>query len=126
MAKKLRSDSMVIEIAKALQEYSEMVAEDVKKIAKKAAKEAVDDIKSTSPKKTGEYASGWKSKIEKEDSAGINIKIFNAKRPWLTHLLEKGHAKRGGGRVEGIPHIKPAEEKAIKAFEEGIRRAAGK
>jgi hypothetical protein len=40
----------------------------------------------------------------------------------LAHLLENGHARRGGGRnVDAIVHIKPVEEWAIKEVEARIR-----
>ena len=41
--------------------------------------------------------------------------------PGLPHLLEYGHAKRGGGRVPGRAHIKPVEDKITKDFERKVR-----
>ena len=39
----------------------------------------------------------------------------------LAHLLENGHAKRGGGRTAPIVHIKPVEEWAIEEVQKTIK-----
>lgn len=36
-----------------------------------------------------------------------------SKKPGLPHLLEKGHAKIGGGRTRAFPHVKPAAQRAF-------------
>ena len=41
----------------------------------------------------------------------------------LAHLLEFGHAKRGGGRVAARPHIAAAEQAGIESFEQAIERS---
>ncbi len=96
-------------IANELQEYSQDVADRLKKEIKQVAKEMVSELKQTSPRKTGEYASGWKDRTEYDGPEDIRVRVFNSKKPQLTHLLENGHAKENGGRVEGSPHIGPAE-----------------
>lgn len=108
-------DDLASEITKALQEYTNEVTEALEKEKEKAAKDAAKELRNTSPKQTGEYAKGWKAK-----RVGNAWVTYNSKKPQLTHLLEHGHVKRGGGRVSGRPHIGPVEERAIKAYEEGV------
>lgn len=108
-----------VTIMKELKAYSDDIAEEIKKEAKRVAKECVDELKETSPKDTGKYRKSWKTKVEYENRQSIRIKIYNTESQ-LTHLLEKGHAKVGGGRVRAIPHIEPAEQNAVDKFQRAV------
>ncbi len=71
---------------------------------------------------TGKYAKSWASKKTKETSDSIQYTVHSKNRYRLTHLLENGHAKRGGGRVRAIPHIAPAESKGAEQLVRDIER----
>jgi hypothetical protein len=107
-----------------LETYCSEVAEVVDEALPKVGQDAVKELKQTSPNRTGDYAKGWAKKVEKE-RLGSRLIVYNKTRYQLTHLLEKGHAKVGGGFVPGKPHIKPAQDKAEKKamdlIEEGIK-----
>lgn len=104
-------------IAKELSTYSREVGEKVDKIANTVVDEAVRELKTTSPKRHGKYARNWRFK---KNSKGSYV-VYNAAPTYrLTHLLEKGHILKNGGRSKAIPHIKPVEEHAIESFEKGI------
>lgn len=100
---------MTSEVNQILRELQSDVKDALEKTSKEVAKESVQKLKNTSPKKTGKYAAGWGQSKNKDV-----IVIHNKKKPGLTHLLEKGHAKRGGGRVGPIKHIEPVEQWVIK------------
>lgn len=102
------------EFAKILSEYKKEVKEGISIAGDKVAKKTVSNLRKNSPKRKkngGEYAKGWRITTIK----GKRI-IHNRTKYRLTHLLENGHAKVNGGRVPGKPHIKPAEEEAIKEY----------
>ncbi len=117
-------DQLAAEIAKGLADYSQEVVEKVNISSEKVGKAAVKQLKSTSPKKSGKYAKSWAIKTDKVTGQPDN-RIIHVKAPHyrLTHLLEHGHAKVGGGRVEGKPHIRPAEEMVIKEFMAEVEEA---
>lgn len=107
-------------VTDALEEYADAVMENAEEAAEEAAKDAVQELRGTSPKKTGKYAKSWAQKKTRDGKGRV---VYSRAPDYRkTHLLEKGHAKRGGGRVAAIPHIRPAEQNAIKEFEEKIRR----
>lgn len=125
MAKELTVDvdKLADKIAKELSKYSQDVVEKINTSSEKVGKAAVDKLKATSPRRTGKYASGWAMKTEQAVGQPHRRIVYNKTKPQLTHLLEHGHAKRGGGRVEGKPHIRPAEEAVINDFVREVEEA---
>lgn len=111
-------------VAQELADYSEDVTDGVKKEVKQVAKDVVTELKQTSPRNSGDYAKGWKSRVEYESPEDIRVRVYNSKKPQLTHLLEDGHAKQNGGRVNGIPHIRPAEQRAEDSLEGKVKVVA--
>lgn len=112
------------EISKILAQYTDEVIRDMRPAIENVAKEGVKKLKATSPKsnkKGRKYANGWKYKSEMK-RLGTESVIYNSTKPGLTHLLEHGHAKRGGGRVQAIPHIHPVDEWIAKEVEAELTR----
>lgn len=109
------------EIQRYLQQYSSNVRNEIEVASKEEGQALVKDLKQTSPKLSGSYRKGWRMK--KARGRGIKYIVHNKTDYQLTHLLEHGHAKRGGGRVEGKAHIAPAEERAVTAFLDRIEGA---
>lgn len=122
MSKTVKIDQLADEVMKGLQEYKDLAVDDLKKDVQKAAKTVQEQIKNNAPKKTGRYAKSWASKKTKETSDSIEYTVHSKNRYQLTHLLENGHAKRGGGRVRAIPHIAPAEETGAEKLIRDVER----
>ena len=116
-------DAMADEIMKGLTDYADLADEAMKKAVRKTAKSVKDEISANAPKRTGAYSKSWTAKKTKENSHSLEMTVHSKNRYQLVHLLEKGHAKRGGGRVAGKPHIAPAEENGAEMLENLIKEA---
>ena len=117
MSRTVSIDEMAATINEGLKEYATLSAEGVKKAVKKSAKAVKDQINGSAPVRTGRYAKSWAVKTTAESSQSLEQTVYSPSRYMLSHLLEKGHAKRGGGRVRAILHIAPAEEMGIEMLE---------
>jgi hypothetical protein len=119
------ADNLVMQVKQYTAEVEDGIVEDTIAVAQ----ETRDELKRTSPKRQrqdgGSYAKDWT--ITKRIWPGHVQVIVHNKQYQLVHLLEKGHAKRGGGRTKAIAHVKPAETAAEKRLEkrigETVRRA---
>ncbi len=120
---RVRVDQMAHVIMEGLQEYADLATDDLKAAVKKAGNEAKKDIQANAPVKTGKYKGSWTVKTTKETSNAMEVVVHSKNRYQLAHLLEFGHAKRGGGRTRAFPHIAPAEAKAAEFLEKEVERA---
>ena len=119
MGKKVSIDQLADAVNEQLQEYNKLSAEVVKTAVTKAGNAVKKDIGANAPRKSGRYAKSWRTKKTKETSTELQVTVYSPTRYMLAHLLEHGHAKRGGGRVRAIPHIAPAEGAGHPAYRTG-------
>ena len=109
----MRNGSVYAQLGDVMETIRKQVEGAADRATTAVAKESVQKLKNTSPKKSGDYAKGWRVK-----KLGAHEQIvYNATNYQLTHLLENGHVirnKKGEyGRAPAHPHIKDVEQEAI-------------
>lgn len=118
-------DEMDSAIMEELEKYAELASDDLKAAVKETAASVRKDIQTGAPVDTGKYKKSWSVKNVHEDSVSIDLVVHSRNRYQIAHLLEHGHAKRGGGRVAAKPHIAAAEqrgnEKLVTTIEQKLK-----
>lgn len=119
-------DELADLISEYMENYSQGVTDGVKKAIDTVADEVNKEIKNhiSFKERSGKYVKAFRLKTSYEDR-------YNKRKTWyvangqhrLTHLLEKGHALRQGGRSREYPHIKYGDELAQKRMEELAKEA---
>ena len=106
-----------------LREYADFATDSMKTAVKKAGNTVRKEVSANAPRRTGTYAKSWRTRKTRESSNVLEVTVYSPKRYMIAHLVEHGHAKRGGGRVAGKPHIAPAERHGIEQLEREITEA---
>lgn len=116
MSKKISVDDLAWAVVDELNHYEQQVTDGVKESVRQVAEECRDEIKANSPVRKGKgggaYKRSWSDTVRFESREDIRVVVYNKRHYRLTHLLENGHALAGGGTVDAIPHIRPAEQHA--------------
>ena len=122
MGKKVSISGLADAVMEELTEYNRLAEETMKKAVTKAGQTVRKEIQAGAPERSGKYTKSWRTKKTKESSRTLEVTVYSPSRYMLAHLLEHGHAKRGGGRTRAFPHIAPAEEAGEKQLEADIIR----
>jgi len=119
---KVGVDSLDAAITKIMRQYGEEVSDKLKSDLQYAGEFAANEVSRNAQKRTGVYQTAWDYRF-KADKDRFVVKVGNSgKHATLSHLLEKGHMTRKGGRwVAGKAHIGPAYDKAVQLLERRLR-----
>jgi hypothetical protein len=125
MSRTVSIDEMDNAIMEELEKYADLAADELKAAVKETAASVRKDIQSGAPVDTGKYKKSWSVKNVHEGAESIDLVVHSRNRYQIAHLLEHGHAKRGGGRVAAKPHIASAEqrgnEKLVQTIEQKLK-----
>ncbi|MDD4432085.1 MAG: HK97 gp10 family phage protein [Parabacteroides sp.] len=117
---------MAAEIMEGLTEYAALATDTLKQCVTETSKEVKKEIQANAPVRTGAYKKSWATKKTAETSNSLTMVVHSKNRYQIAHLLEHGHAKRGGGRVAAIPHIAPAEQEGLQILTQKVERGLEK
>lgn len=127
---KIRIGELVDKVMRELNDFGGYVSTTAIRVTiKRASWEAVRELRSTSPRRTGRYASSWTNDPMGRPKADKYIEIVYSEAPYyrLTHLLEKGHRiHNGNGETKAHPHIAPVEEALGDKIEKILREEVSK
>lgn len=126
MAKTIKPEDLGAAIQEELTQYHHRVVERVNIAGEDAAKALVKKTKATAPKRSGDYRKAITYTATERFRGGDKVFTWGAKAPRhrLTHLLVKGHAKAGGGRVDGDPFLENALAEVLPEYEKKVEEAA--
>jgi hypothetical protein len=123
MARKVGIEGLQAALEQILEDYGDEIEQKNEEVVQKVGRRGAKALRENSAEKLNgnKYAPGWSVTFEGDRIHQTAI-IYNKRMPGLAHLLEHGHAKRNGGRTDGIVHIQPVEQEIIKLFEGTLRR----
>lgn len=108
-------------ISEELTIYCDEITEGIKKASDDVMAELVKNTKKDANKRTGAYAKAITSKRTTETKRSrVNTWYVKSPEYRKSHLLEKGHATRNGGRTRAFGFIGKNEEIAVKQYENKV------
>jgi len=113
----------LLQLWRGFRSNADLATDDVKRRSKKPGRKSENRYRKLRRRNPASTFKSWTVKTTKETSNALEVTVHSRNRYQLAHLLEHGHAKRGGGRVSARPHIAAAEETGIKKLEEEIERS---
>lgn len=126
----VKPDNLAKAFMDILEDFRDATEDQVAYALQETAEDCKSELQNATPSGAGKYSSwdkynkGWnRTKITVQKHGKYSISVHNKKSPGLTHLLENGHALRGGGRARAFPHIAPVNDKAERKLLENIKKA---
>lgn len=105
-------------LADILDRYGEATDEVLDRAVRRGCKVTAEEWSALAPRRRGKYAESisYRTRRGGHEAEGQ----VGSRMPGLPHLLEKGHAKVGGGRTREFPHVAPAAKKGFEATNEAV------
>lgn len=122
------SDGFTVAMSDILADVADGIEDGMENAVRETCKMARRKVRSYARQKfggTGAYAKGFSYRV-KGSGSSVSGEVGNRDLPGLVHLLEKGHATIGGGRVEGRPHVSTAAEESYGYLEQRMLDVVGR
>lgn len=111
-------------IAGALEEYNADVQSKLRTLVDNAMRKLVKLTKATAPRDTGAYVKYIASKTTSDTPTNYAKTWYvREERAYLTQLLNFGHAKVNGGRVEGTHFLDFAKKQVVEEYLDAVKEA---